>query len=78
MDVAQLAFSERTKLVQQIQNLQSIFDERQRQQDFLMLNIKGLQDQLTALDTQVSEFPPDVATAVGVLVTDEVKEPPIP
>jgi phage shock protein A len=71
MDVAALALAERTKLVQQIQSLQDIFDGRQRQQDFLALNIQGLQNQLAALDTQISEFPADIATAVGVLVADE-------
>lgn len=71
MDIAQLALVERTKLVQEIQGLQDIFDSRQRLQDFLTINIADKQAQLAALDSQVAKFPVEIATEVGVLVADQ-------
>lgn len=76
MDVAALALVERTKITQQIIDLQNIFDGRQVLQDFLALRIDQLQAELSALDSQVAEFPADISNAVGIAVAAQTAEVP--
>jgi hypothetical protein len=72
MDIALLTLGERNRLRGQILQLQQIFDQRQRQQDFLAGDIANYKAQLAALDTQITTFPTAVNAAVTVAIANDV------